>query len=306
MVVGHLRIVKDVLRFGKLLSFLKQLAREGFVSTQALQDAGALGIDIIRQESGIDTRISDHLLLVKALDKLECLFCAESKLAVTIDLKGCQVVETFGAFLARLLLYIGNSEQAVLDGFECSLCLLHFIIPAFRAVECHIPIDGLEFPILLGHEVDDFEMTFHNHGQRRGLHTSDGKDLTLSDLSVAQGVETGGIHAEQPVADGSTQPRQIKAIVFSLKFQMLEPFSYGFVSHRIDPQTINGDFSFFLALYCPRLLHDPALYQFTLLPGIATVDDALGILVEPLDDIELFSDAVVVLQGDAELLWNDG
>ena len=48
------------------------------------------------------------------------------------------------------------------------------------------------------------------------------------------------------------------------------------------------------------------MYQFTLLPGIATVDDALGILVEPLDDIELFSDAVVVLQGDAELLWNDG
>ena len=60
------------------------------------------------------------------------------------------------------------------------------------------------------------------------------------------------------------------------------------------------------ALDGTSLLHHPSLDEFTLLTGITTVDDALGIFVETTDDFELLSDTLVVLESDAELLGNDG
>ena len=51
-----------------------------------------------------------------------------------------------------------------------------------------------------------------------------------------------------------------------------------------------------------RFLHDPTLYQFTLLTGITTVDDALGIGIKATDDFELLADTIVILERYAELL----
>ena len=48
-----------------------QRLNEGGIRYEAGEDCGAFWIDVIRQESGIDTRVGCHLLLVEALDELQ-------------------------------------------------------------------------------------------------------------------------------------------------------------------------------------------------------------------------------------------
>ena len=295
VVIGNLRIIEHILRLLELLVRLKQSGCQLLVSSQSPKDIRALGIDVIGKISGIDTRIGCYLLFVEALDELESLVGTESELAVAIDLQGCEVIKSLGTLLSRLLLNIGNCKQTILDSFECSLRLFNLVITTFGAVEGDITIECLEFPILLGDKVDNLEMTLHNHGQSGRLDTTDREHLSLSRLAVTNSVETGGVHAQKPVSDGSTEASHVQPIVLGLKFKMLESFTNGFVGHRIDPQAINGNLSSMFTLDGTRFLHDPTLYQFTLLTGITTVDDALGIGIKATDDFELLADTVVIL-----------
>ena len=52
-----------------------------------------LGIDVIGQEGGVNTRIGRQFLLVELLNDVQCSLCREAKLLVTVHLQGCQVVE---------------------------------------------------------------------------------------------------------------------------------------------------------------------------------------------------------------------
>ena len=64
MVVGHLGIVEHFLRLEQLLAGKR--SREPCVILDAFQNLGAFGIDVITQEVVIHTRISSHLLFVRA------------------------------------------------------------------------------------------------------------------------------------------------------------------------------------------------------------------------------------------------
>ena len=55
-----------------------------------------------------------------------------------------------------------------------------------------------------------------------------------------------------------------------------------------------------------RLLHDPALDEFTLLTSVTTVDDAISRLHQSFNDGKLLLDAFVVLQADAKAWGNHG
>ena len=79
--------------------------------------------------------------------------------------------------------------------------------------------------------------------------------------------------------------------------ERLEAFANGFLRQAVHPKSLHG---------APRsrLLHHPSLYEFALLPGIAAVDDFIGLLHQSLDDVELLLDAFVLLELDAEARWN--
>ena len=61
---------------------------------------------------------------------------------------------------------------------------------------------------------------------------------------------------------------------------MLKSLGDSLLGERRHPKPLHGTL-------CARLLHDPALYEFALLPGIAAVDDAVGAVDELLDNAEL-------------------
>ena len=79
----------------------------------------------------------------------------------------------------------------------------------------------------------------------------------------------------------------------ALVFQRGKALAYGLFGERGYPKSLNGTFR-------PGLLHNPALDEFTLLPGIAAVDYTVGGLHKTLDNCELALYALLVLQADAE------
>ena len=116
-------------------------------------------------------------------------------------------------------------------------------------------------------------------------------------LAVLQRVQSRGVHAQQPVTNGSRQSGQIQRLVVGLVFQIGKPLADGFVRHRRYPQSAHGTL-------CPGLLHHPPLDELTLLSRVTAVHDALGLLHQAFDNRELLLDAVVVNQLDAETLGN--
>ena len=54
------------------------------------------------------------------------------------------------------------------------------------------------------------------------------------------------------------------------------------------------------------LLHHPSLNQFTLLPGVTTVHDALGFLHQSFDNRKLLLDTLVVYEFDSKAVGNHG
>lgn len=111
--------------------------------------------------------------------------------------------------------------------------------------------------------------------------------------SVLDGVESCGVHAEEPVADGTAESGFVETLVFSLWFERGETFADAFFGEGGYPQTVYGTFG-------TGELHDPSLYEFAFLSGIAAVDDAFGAAHELLDDVELLLYALVVFEAYAE------
>ena len=114
--------------------------------------------------------------------------------------------------------------------------------------------------------------------QGRCLHPSDGEGLLAVAPSVAQGVEAGSIHSEEPVSDGTGEPCLIERLIVRLVSQVLEALTYRLIGERRDPETAYGDTA-------SSLLEDPALDEFALLPSITTVDDFGSLADQAFDDL---------------------
>ena len=127
-------------------------------------------------------------------------------------------------------------------------------------------------------------LPLHNHGEGGGLHAPDGEGLrsaTAIVVAIFEGVEAGGIHAQEPVADGAAEPSFVEPLIVALGAQTGKTFADGFFGHGGNPESFDrtGGTGF---------LHHPSLYEFSLLPSITAVDDALGFGKELFDDVELF------------------
>ena len=272
MVVGYLRIVEHLLRFVQLGT--GKWSRPCFIRLDTCQYARAFWIDVIAQEGGIYTRVGGNLLFVKRLDQAQGFIGRITELLVTLHLQGGKVEQSgwrfFPFFLGNgsddkgglldlfeqghSLCLVGNGLDARIVGFCFLECFCHikrlsgffglfllflnvghqvFFTSFQDGIESSIPIKGRKYPILFGFEVLYLVLTVYYQGQGRGLYSSDGKYLTV--LSIFQRIKTGGIHAEQPVANGATQPCFVKGLVFFLLFQALEAFSYRFFCKRGNP-----------------------------------------------------------------------
>ena len=69
-------------------------------------------------------------------------------------------------------------------------------------------------------------------------------------------------------------------LILRLVFQLLKTIPDSLFGQRIHPQTLHRTLT-------SSLLVHPALNQFSFLPGIATVDDLIGLFNQVLDNIEL-------------------
>ena len=92
MVVGHLRGVENAFRLLQGLSAdgLDKLCVGSHAGKlhliEAIQRLWALGIDVVAQILGVYTGIGGELLLVEALDEVQCHLCRVAELAVTVYL----------------------------------------------------------------------------------------------------------------------------------------------------------------------------------------------------------------------------
>ena len=143
--------------------------------------------------------------------------------------------------------------------------------------------------------MQDFQLPVDNQGQRRGLHPSDGKHLTV--LPVLHRIEPRGVHAQQPVTDGPAQSRLVERLEIRVVVQLGKALADGLFRQRRYPQTLHRAMR-------SRLLHHPPLDKFPFLPGIAAVDNHVRGLHQALDDAELLLVCGIVYQLDAKARGN--
>ena len=246
---------------------------------------------------------------------LEREICAVAEFAVTLHLQGGEVKESRRGFAAFFLRHRRYRERRVLNctqrGFRFgaigetafrrplvlgSFAVFRFFV--FLAVvesrgESRVEVDGGEHPIGFRHEALNLLLPVHDERQSRGLHAPDAQRLCAAATPIAefQRVKSSGIHAQQPVADGTAQSGLVESAIFFLRLQLCETFFDGFFRHRRNPQPIHR-------ALCRSLLHHPTLNEFTFLAGIAAVDDAIGFSEQIADHPELFFHPL--FQADAE------
>ena len=149
----------------------------------------------------IHTGIGGVFLLVEGLDQVERHLGRITELAVAIDLQRGEVVELWWLFLALFLLHLRHRKRLALDGGKGLLALfLRGEFPRCRG-EGGITIHRCQYPVGFGLEVLDLFLTVHDEGEGRGLHTTYREHLTV--LAVLQRVQSRGVHAQQPVTNGS-------------------------------------------------------------------------------------------------------
>ena len=237
MVVGHLAVIENLLALRQLFAGGCELLdeREVFLLTgysclaYTIQNLRTFRIDIVCEKLGIYTRISGILLLVETLDEFQRNIGRVGKLLVAIHLQRGEVVEMRGRLVSLLLAYIRNREGFAGDGTECFLTLLLAGKFAAGCRKLGVAVDGGEYPVRFGNEVVDFLLAVYDEGKGRGLHSTDAEHLFV--LTVFQCIKSGGVHAENPVTNGTGKSGKIERLIFPLVFQFLEALLDGFIGH---------------------------------------------------------------------------
>ena len=170
------------------------------VVDQGRQYARYFGVDVVAQEGGVDTRVGGYLLLIERLDNLQGILGRIGVFLVALDLQTGQVEEPGWGLFPLFGDDIGHGKGEALDFLQEILSLLLALEPPLGYREGGVAVDGFQLPVRLGNKVLYLELPVDNQGQRRGLYPTDGEYLPV--LPVFEGIKPGGIHAQQPVADG--------------------------------------------------------------------------------------------------------
>ena len=297
MVIGDLGVVKCLFA---LAQFAGQngLGETG-IGRHGAHHFGHLGIDVVAQVGGVDTRVGGHFFLIERLYELEGGVGAEVELLVALNLQAREVEETRRGLLALFLLNARDRERELGNALHHLAGLALGLVAPLGGVECHAAVQGLDFPVVLGHKVLDLALAGHHQSQGGCLHTPYREHIAAVAAGILEGVEPGGIDAQQPVAYGTRQPGIVQVVFFLGIEQVVEALAQSLVGHRVHPQSLHR-------YRAARQLVDPALYEFAFLAGIAAVDELVALLDEGLDAAKLPLHAGIVLELDAKALRKHG
>ena len=299
VVVGHLRIVEH------LFALAQRCAAQGREQVAvdwcyAVENTFTFRIDVVREIRGVYARIGGELALVEALDDLQRLLGRIAELLVAFHLQPREVEEARRCFRAVFLGHGSHGERRSLNFGQCGASFLlrleasaqrtlfvarrggFFFFVVEHSGKERVAVGRGEHPVILGFEILNLLLAVHDKRERGRLHAAYGKRLLPlpAVAAVFQCIEARGVHAQEPVADGAAEAGLVERLLFLLRQQMLKSLGDGLLRERRHPKPLHGTL-------CARLLHDPALYEFALLPGIAAVDDAVGAVDELLDNAEL-------------------
>ena len=152
-----------------------------------------------------------------------------------------------------------------------------------------------ELPVGFCLEGVDLFLPADKQGKGRGLHSPDGQDAAFT--AVAEGVEPCCVHAKEPVARCPGDACIVEVVVLLLVSEVPEAVTDGLFCQGGDPEPLDGTADF-------GQLHDPSLDELSFLSCITAVDDGVGLGEELLDDAELFLDACLWDELDAEAWWH--
>ena len=105
------------------------------------------------------------------------------------------------SFISLFLAHVCNGERFSCDGAECFFTFLLAGKLAAGSRKLSIAIDGSKYPVWFGNEIVDFLLSVYDEGKGRGLYSTDAEHLSI--LTIFQSIKSGGIHAENPVSNGT-------------------------------------------------------------------------------------------------------
>ena len=262
MVVRHLRIVEYFfpLRQYGTAQGLQQLA---VASCDAVEDTFAFRIKVFAEVSRIYARVSRIFFLVEALYELQSLVCGVAELLIAFHLQTCEVEEAGRGFRTVLAVDALDDKGCLADLFQRSKSLLlggegHAAVAAgpgrglfvgfagaFGAgrIGCEegVAIARGQDPEWFGLKLLYLLLALHDKGQRRRLHAADGERRhAASAVAVLECVQAGGVHAQEPVADGPAQAGFVHPLVFILWLQVGKALAYAFFCQRRHPEALDG------------------------------------------------------------------
>ena len=235
VMVGHFRVVHAAgVQGGKVerLPVFPEFRQDG----NLFQQFRDVRHDILRDMAASRPRIGHQLLLVQGLGDVQRLVRRQVEMHVAVLLECRKVVEQrrllhgFLAFRFRDFSHGAGGDMPVF----CFRPRLAVEVPDMEETAvCAFPLQGdMQLPVRGGDESPVFLEPGAYHGQCRGLHPPDG--TVRSAGGYGQG--TAGVHAHQPVRLGAAVRCGVQAVVFGTVFQFLQPFPYGLVGERGDPQ----------------------------------------------------------------------
>ena len=235
VMVGHFRVVHAAgVQGGKVerLPVFPEFRQDG----NLFQQFRDVRHDILRDMAASRPRIGHQLLLVQGLGDVQRLVRRQVEMHVAVLLECRKVVEQrrllhgFLAFRFRDFSHGAGGDMPVC----CFGLRLVVEVPDMEETAvCAFPLQGdMQLPVRGGDESPVFLEPGAYHGQCRGLHPPDG--TVRSAGGYGQG--TAGVHAHQPVRLGAAVRCGVQAVVFGTVFQFLQPFPYGLVSKRGNPQ----------------------------------------------------------------------
>ena len=176
MVIGNLRGVEHTLA---LWEWFNEGSYERIVFLQPIHDGRTLGVDVVRQELGVYTRIRGEFLLVERLYDIEGCFGRETELFVAVHLQRGQVVEMGWGLAALFLLHPCHPKQAVGKGGKGLFTLFFRSKSALCGCKLRVAVNGGQHPIGFRHKTVNLLLAGHDECQRGCLHTTYAQHLSV-------------------------------------------------------------------------------------------------------------------------------
>ena len=247
----------------------------------SFQQSGHAGHHVVRDVAASRSRVGNEFLLVERLGDVQRLCRGQVEMHVAVLLECRQVVEQRRLLQGSPAFHLRDRRTGI--GRDTAVGRLSLLsVTEVRRVEeaaVRIPVlqGDVQLPVRCGDKTPVLPVAAAYYGERWRLYPSDGVVGRAGD----DGQGTARVHAHQPVGLRAAVGGGIQAVVLRTVFQFLQPFPYGLVGQRGDPQAAERFRTLQKGVY-------PAEDKFPLATGIGSHDDAVTLGEHAVDDLQLF------------------